>query len=1077
MSINEMMWKKYCAMVAIIILIISIFTPTVLGTIGGGPAPEDTTEKQKTEQEQTCQPSCECQGSTLVCKQEDCSTTQTHCKYGCEDGECIKDDYAPVSWIVPPPAGWYSMPIFVEIKCRDIGPAGCEATYYCFALLANEHCNFVRYARPIKLECSEGSICTIRLRYYSVDKEGNKELAKSAVFKFDRVPPEVEFYKEEKEGYVSITLKCKDTGSGCKKLYYRVRTPEEAKEFRSTSREEKEITLSGEGTYIVEYYAEDEAGNIGSVEIQAVSVSNVGTDFKIQGIKVSAKQREAIIYFETTMDAIAYVKYGKSKSVLNKASETSSGVTHAIKLKMLDPETTYYYKIVAKSKEHKNVTKESSTLSFKTASAELKIFAIDVVSSATTASISWRTNVEAECVFEYGINSYELKVETKRSKEHSIMLTNLRPGNVYSYRIVAKNDYARAEAYGTFVTSETPAGPAIEALLIEPESKKQNEGNAFIFRALVANASCMSYIWNFGDETIEQGSFDCNAQEVFNMQFEATAIHAYYLPENYYKDAKDFNVSFVLVDRNGKEVDRANVSVTVLKAPVKVKLIEPKGPFERGKTAEIKIQITDSKGNPMDLRGLWYINARIGENKFYYTKGEKGTVILKGQVPVKISSKDILKIYAPIELLDEKELYFLKAEVPLTFTPATIVPELKAPKTKYFYIGEKISYALIGFKICDENTKLCAPLSSSEVIAKFILVAPEEKKIIEAKPLAHEKAFYADINYHIPVSDLNQELVLMLKARDAYGNSALSKLSFAVLKDSPKFNLELVNVPKVASYGQEMELLAKIEPEHKKAQINVDCGIEKGTMAYDAFNNLYSFILQVPLSYQQEKLKCTLFAEELKGSGLDLETISIEIRPSIIEFIFPKEGSNALSERLKELRFRVSYANGAFVKGIEHVSVCIDGKLCYVAPVKLQNNTYVVKLQKPLNFGSHSIELRIEEQTRASKTIFVNLSKKLSIAEVLAGIAIAAFIASLAYLFLKLRIAAKDAKEKLLMERDKTLALLHKLQAQYYKKVITEKEFKERYAKTKARLRAIEASLKSRSYMLGAIKNMFWKKK
>lgn len=73
------------------------------------------------------------------------------------------------------------------------------------------------------------------------------------------------------------------------------------------------------------------------------------------------------------------------------------------------------------------------------------------------ATVSWSSEVNSTAVIDYGIDGFEERVETSASaKQDSLILPNLKDGEIYSYRIQIKGDDGSviSEMYSEFIAGE-----------------------------------------------------------------------------------------------------------------------------------------------------------------------------------------------------------------------------------------------------------------------------------------------------------------------------------------------------------------------------------------------------------------------------------------------------------------------------------------------------------------------------------------------------------------------------------------------------------------------------------------------
>ncbi len=123
-------------------------------------------------------------------------------------------DTTPPASSVYPTAGIYEGQRSVTISCGDSG-MGCSATYYC---LGSGCTPTTQYASPVTITSSTD------LRYYSIDRGGNSEAIKTAIYTITpdtTAPTTTPGYPSGIYGPRYFYLSCSDnTGSGCATTYY-----------------------------------------------------------------------------------------------------------------------------------------------------------------------------------------------------------------------------------------------------------------------------------------------------------------------------------------------------------------------------------------------------------------------------------------------------------------------------------------------------------------------------------------------------------------------------------------------------------------------------------------------------------------------------------------------------------------------------------------------------------------------------------------------------------------------------------------------------------------------------------------
>ncbi|NTX62976.1 chitobiase/beta-hexosaminidase C-terminal domain-containing protein [Myxococcus sp. CA051A] len=125
------------------------------------------------------------------------------------------DTVAPTT-VASPAGGLFNSPRTVTLTCDDGTGSGCEATYYTLDGSAPTT-RSIRYSDFVMVEASA------TLRFFSVDRAGNSESARSAEFVVDVDPPVVSASPGSgtHDAPLIVTLTCDDgTGSGCSRIHY-----------------------------------------------------------------------------------------------------------------------------------------------------------------------------------------------------------------------------------------------------------------------------------------------------------------------------------------------------------------------------------------------------------------------------------------------------------------------------------------------------------------------------------------------------------------------------------------------------------------------------------------------------------------------------------------------------------------------------------------------------------------------------------------------------------------------------------------------------------------------------------------
>ncbi len=146
-----------------------------------------------------------------------------------------------------------------------------------------------------------------------------------------------------------------------------------------------------------------------------------------------------------------------STSFASGVSKTDRAASQSIVLDKLTPNTTYYYRIIARDSRSNKLT--SAVFSFDT--PEFKVTDIEKDVDVNTVAINWKTNAASDSFVKY-TNTENDETRTvaddealATSRKHGLVLKGLSSSTKYNYQIVSKDDFAnRAVKDGTFETEE-----------------------------------------------------------------------------------------------------------------------------------------------------------------------------------------------------------------------------------------------------------------------------------------------------------------------------------------------------------------------------------------------------------------------------------------------------------------------------------------------------------------------------------------------------------------------------------------------------------------------------------------------
>jgi len=172
---------------------------------------------------------------------------------------------------------------------------------------------------------------------------------------------------------------------------------------------------------------------------------------KISMINWTVSQTEGIVTWQTDQAATSQIFYGQSSIVdLNHSSmiyDPERGMSHAMKLSNLSPNTTYYF--ILRSQNTSNVEALSTTQSLKTNTPdgippEIYSYSASAITDKT-ATIEWDANEPTTGAVYYDTTIDPAvsprKADNNLSIHHSIAIMDLIPNTIYQFMIEASDSY------------------------------------------------------------------------------------------------------------------------------------------------------------------------------------------------------------------------------------------------------------------------------------------------------------------------------------------------------------------------------------------------------------------------------------------------------------------------------------------------------------------------------------------------------------------------------------------------------------------------------------------------------------
>ena len=200
------------------------------------------------------------------------------------------------------------------------------------------------------------------------------------------------------------------------------------------------MSFSGSTEYVAFFVAFNAAGG-GS-----------GGSLSISGVSVSPTATTAVVSWMTNSSANSRVDYGTTTAYGSNVSNSTLVTSHSLTINSLACNTTYHYQITSVGSAGSASTADAT---FTTSACPINISGVSVSPTATTAVVSWTTNVSANSRVDYGTTTaYGSNVSNSTLvTSHSLTITSLTCNTTYHYQITSVGSAGSAStADATFTT-------------------------------------------------------------------------------------------------------------------------------------------------------------------------------------------------------------------------------------------------------------------------------------------------------------------------------------------------------------------------------------------------------------------------------------------------------------------------------------------------------------------------------------------------------------------------------------------------------------------------------------------------
>lgn len=495
-----------------------------------------------------------------------------------------------------------------------------------------------------------------------------------------------------------------------------------------------------------------------------------------------------------------------------------------------------------------------------------------------------------------------------------------------------------------------------------------------------------------------------------------------------------------------------------------------KNPFSKRKENKIEFQVRESEtSKPLHKNRIQKMEVLLDGN-------ELGVNALSNQkfeaiISPKYREKNVSELQFKILGTVNKTISFDRT-MTVFFKNETIVLNPLFERAAFFQ-GEKIGLIKFDPKYVDENL-----VEFNEIKA---ILKREDKNLIEKTAIEETKLFF---DYAISEKDGKKGLKIKITGTDSYGSTLNKTIKVPVKKEkNPLFNLEIQPTQKVFARGASIKVKAFVHSSKETLLENLRVWIESKDpdknkpMNSDKEKNSYWQEINLP-GPNAGKTKTSFIVNgsaELKGKKLFYSEKKQAILTKKIgaKFVYPKEGPNTLKENeIKSVDVNLYCFPGIETKLEKAIGVLkVDGKSQEITLLKNSEGLYTASLKKPISSGEHALELNLTQGLVGSTgVIHVDLKKDVN-PFLFIGITVSIIFAFILFNYLQGHLRKKrEQTEKERFKIIKRKRLLKELKKEYYKRHISEEEYRDRIMGVQRELKALTKEKKPRKKRAGGEK-------
>jgi len=589
--------------------------------------------------------------------------------------------------------------------------------------------------------------------------------------------------------------------------------------------------------------------------------------------------------------------------------------------------------------------------------------------------------------------------------------------------------------------------PEIHSVTASPSSQEEGQAIVFTVNASDPDGDALSYSWDFGDGSVASGK---------------SVPHAYYLTPA--KQQQFFAVKATVND--GEFNVSRSVNVTVQKAYFTLNFLQPvfdpSNPVPKGKELAVVLDIRDASGQ--QLKGL---SPRVSVEGTAVAVSESENGTYSGSFTPAYTITNTPAIYAEANAFVSGKNRTTNTQSVFNLAPAEIT--IANPfEAKTYVLSQEIN-----------GLEMLLYYPNGSIVQEAGLSAEFSCREGKSNILFRQGT---ELDLGIVVDESMSDCMVSFGASDTFGNFGSAEFALPVNLDNPDFRI-VVERPDFAfnnlfSFKQPVVFVVSIQS-LRESELAVEKMLLKATkvnkeifFSEDVNNGSYMALLVMPGS--QEGFDLFPVSIEAYGTiaGQGIKAVkNVEMMLSNklgIEFKYPVEGANLFNpSHGNRLIVALAYPDGTGFDGSGVNAVLDDGKAEQQLVFTKNPETGFFESQIAGNWplGEYTLSLGLlGEFTGNEKSILVGMSQPFDWM-LLVYLIIGLFVVFSAMFFARKALKEKSEKlESLRTEQANLKGMIKRLRFEYFKRRITEKEYKERVLVAQQKLATAEKKLSEKKF-------------